>query len=578
MPVGLLLILNVLETFLATDDTLVIWDLSIAWTMIIVVLLLLYRAKTERIQVRRAVMKKLLERRAGGTTGSSSGDNDDTFVTSADTHLQLHAHDIRMAHATCSCYPKDDAYVMATSRDDDDDVSRDTPQSRDLCTCLWNSLRCLCCGWLGGWWCQLCGMCAIAQEDREIQLMLDKKQLQVDYVTFQRYDEYFPAIQALRAAKDGSIFRHWRALSLLSYNLVKILATCLVVLTIVAVLQVDPKFQIQNLVIVLATFSQAFVILFFCHWVWNRFDLSIDALVKYFASGFVLCTFLAIVYEVLVSWVLGLLSYVIVVVGISGDVTSATSPEQIKQVAADFAKAHLYIFAVFVFLNAFVVAALVEEMCKYFGFWMVETPDILDTDELVTETTNESSAQHQPFASSTKRSRVSQGAGITVAMIAVAAGFACSENLLYVFVYTPPSVPNEIATLVARSMFPIHPLCAAIQSIGVVRRDVEKNPFWKLGWIMLPAIVLHGAFDFVLMFLELLQRSNKSDPSNDTNATANRDDDNFFDLGQGNSLPLILSVSMVVLGLLYFGCESQSQRNRLEALDAQGQTDTENLV
>ena len=420
-------------------------------------------------------------------------------------------------------------------------------------------------------------MCAIAQEDRELQLMLDQKQLQVDYITFQPYDDYYPAIQALRTAKDGSLIRHWRALSLLSYNLVKILVTCLVVLTIVAVLQLDPKFQIQNLIVVLATFTQAFAILYFCHWQWNRFDLSIDALVKYFASGFVLCTFLAIVYEILVSWVLGIISYTIVVVGISNDVTSATSPEQVKQAAADFAKEHVGIFAIFVFLNAFVVAALVEEMCKYFGYWMVETPDLLDSDELAIEATDESSSQQQTLAI-TKRSRVSQGAGITVSMVAVAAGFACSENLLYVFVYTPPIVSNEIATLVARSMFPIHPLCAAIQSIGVVRRDVEKNLFWQLGWIMLPAIVLHGAFDFVLMFLELLESSNKSDPSNGGSATPSTDDATFFDMGQGDSLPLILSVSLVVVGLLYFGCESQSQKNRLEALDVAGLTDTENLV
>jgi RsiW-degrading membrane proteinase PrsW (M82 family) len=573
MPVGILLFLNILETFLARDDTLVIWDLSIAWTMIVIVLCLLYRAKFERTRVRRAVMKMLFEKRAGG-----SGGTDDIFVASADTHLQLHAHDIRRAHATCSCYPIDVAYVMATTQENDDDAQLETTTSpRDLCTHIWKSLRCLCCGWLCGCWCQFCGMCAIAQEDRELQLMLDQKQLQVDYITFQPYDDYYPAIQALRTAKDGSLIRHWRALSLLSYNLVKILVTCLVVLTIVAVLQLDPKFQIQNLIVVLATFTQAFAILYFCHWQWNRFDLSIDALVKYFASGFVLCTFLAIVYEILVSWVLGIISYTIVVVGISNDVTSATSPEQVKQAAADFAKEHVGIFAIFVFLNAFVVAALVEEMCKYFGYWMVETPDLLDSDELAIEATDESSSQQQTLAI-TKRSRVSQGAGITVSMVAVAAGFACSENLLYVFVYTPPIVSNEIATLVARSMFPIHPLCAAIQSIGVVRRDVEKNLFWQLGWIMLPAIVLHGAFDFVLMFLELLESSNKSDPSNGGSATPSTDDATFFDMGQGDSLPLILSVSLVVVGLLYFGCESQSQKNRLEALDVAGLTDTENLV
>jgi hypothetical protein len=57
---------------------------------------------------------------------------------------------------------------------------------------------------------------------------------------------------------------------------------------------------------------------------------------------------------------------------------------------------------------------------------MVETPDLMDEDELVLENTED--AESPP----TRRTLLSQGAGITVAMVAVAAGFACSENLLYV--------------------------------------------------------------------------------------------------------------------------------------------------
>jgi RsiW-degrading membrane proteinase PrsW (M82 family) len=567
MPVGLLLFLNILETFLATDQDVVIWDASIALTMAVLVLLLLCRARSERMRVRRAVMRKLFEKRGG-----------DEDLATPDTHLQLHAHDIRSAHATCSCYPKDVAYLMA--RDEDEPHDTPPPAPRDLCTCLWDSMRCLCCGWCCGCWVQLCGMCAIGQEDREIQLLLDKGQLQVDYITFQPYGDYFPEIQQLRATNDGSVVRHWRALSLLSYNLVKILATCLIVLTIVSLLQLDPKFQIQNLVIVLATFTQAFLILFFCHWQWNRFDLSTDALVKYFASGFVLCTFLAIVYEILISSVLGFLSYVIVVVGISQDVSEATSPAQVQQAAAKFAKEHVGIFAVFVFLNAFVVAATVEETCKYFGYWMVETPDLLDSDEDLPREMASSSDTPTPQPSGIpKRSRLSHGAGITIAMIAVAAGFACSENLLYVFIYTPPGLTNEIATLVSRSMFPIHPLCAAIQSIGVVRRDVEKNHRWQMGRIMFPAIMLHGAFDFVLMILALIESSNNPNAnSNTSNSTSQTNDAKNVDVEDSDTLALIISVSMVIVGLLYYFCESQSQKKRLAEMDAADQGDTENLV
>jgi hypothetical protein len=156
-------------------------------------------------------------------------------------------------------------------------------------------------------------------------------------------------------------------------------------------------------------------------------------------------------------------------------------------------------------------------------------------------------------------------------MIAVAAGFACSENLLYVFVYTPPGLTNEIATLVARSMFPVHPLCAALQSVGVVRRDVEQDSKWQLGRILVPAVLLHGSFDFVLMLLALLESAKK---------TTADDDATMQDLDEADAMPLILSLSMVVLGLLYYCCASASQRKRLHELDraASGADDGESRI
>jgi hypothetical protein len=442
MPVTVLLILNILETFLATDENIQIWEAAIGWTFFVMVVCLLYRARFERMQVRRAVMKKMFERRHGSTNPDP---NDIVSTATPDAYLQLHAHDIRMAHATCSCFPKDVIYNYDTIPQTEEERLRQREEeetegqvgmvlqqpyakpSKDLCLCLWNTVRSAFCGCCCSCWLQCCGMCAIGQEDREIERLLDKKQLQVDYITFQPYSEYYPQIIALRNTGDSRLTHHWKALSLLSYNLMKMLAVCLTILTIVALLELDPKFQIENLIVVVATFGQAFFILWLCHWQWNKFDLSMDALVKYFASGFCLCTFIAIVYEMLVSSVFNAISWLIVVIGVAQDIDSASSPAEVEEAASEFTKMHVGIFSVFVFFNAFVVAALVEELSKYFGYFMVETPDLMDEDELVLEGTedNESSPP-------TRRTLLSQGAGITVAMVAVAAGFACSENLLYV--------------------------------------------------------------------------------------------------------------------------------------------------
>jgi RsiW-degrading membrane proteinase PrsW (M82 family) len=325
-------------------------------------------------------------------------------------------------------------------------------------------------------------------------------------------------------------------MSLLSHKLLHVLGCSLVLLAILAVLRVD-NFSLAHLLVLLATLFQGFFILHFVHWRWNRFDLSLDAVIKYFSSGFVLCTAIAVLMELIVSALFGiLLNVIVVVIAIAEHDTAElpTSADSAREFAKEFQQDHLWLFAIFTFLNAFVVAALIEEVTKYFGFFMVEHPDLEDG----------------------RATRLSRGAGITVAMVATALGFACCENLLYVFVYTPPSIANEVATLVARSIFPVHPLAAAIQSIGVCRRDLEGNRSHQLGRIILPALMLHGSFDFVLMLMALLQGADEDEDSQDLTQGINEE------------VPaLIASVVIVLVGLIYYICQAEAQRLRLYELD-----------
>jgi RsiW-degrading membrane proteinase PrsW (M82 family) len=207
-----------------------------------------------------------------------------------------------------------------------------------------------------------------------------------------------------------------------------------------------------------------------------------------------------VVSEVVLSAILSLIQNVVVLVIIiieldgNEDIPMDRDSKAFQTFLKDFSKNHLWLFVVFVFFNAYLVAALTEELSKYYGYFMVE---------------------HDDLAVGGGRDQVSIGAGISVAMVATALGFACCENLLYVFVYTPPSMANEVATLLARSLFPVHPLAAAIQSIGVCRRDLEKDKKWRLGRIVLPAVLLHGSFDFSLMVMALFQQSSSDDEQED---------------------------------------------------------------
>ena len=163
-------------------------------------------------------------------------------------------------------------------------------------------------------------------------------------------------------------------------------------------------------------------------------------------------------------------------------------------------------------------------------------------------------------------------------MVSVALGFACCENLLYVFVYSPPSIGVGISTLLARSFFPVHSLCAAIQSIGVCKRDLECDKRYGLGRIVFPAILLHGTFDFVLMLAALLgQVQNIKEGNDDDGTAASAEKDEDVDLT--TQVPsLIAGAVLVVCGYVYYVIQSRNQTRRLVAMDNEGRDTNSRLL
>jgi len=105
---------------------------------------------------------------------------------------------------------------------------------------------------------------------------------------------------------------------------------------------------------------------------------------------------------------------------------------------------------------------------------------------------------------------------------------------------------------------PIHPIAAAIQSIGVCRRDLEQDSSHQLGRIILPAVMLHGTFDFVLWFLDFLAGDQYS---------------SFWAL-----LSWGAGAFITMAGVAYFLRETLAQRKRLEQLDRANTVDESNLL
>jgi len=203
---------------------------------------------------------------------------------------------------------------------------------------------------------------------------------------------------------------------------------------------------------------------------------------------------------------------------------------------------------------------------------MIEHPDFLPPKELeeqeiyIHASRSEEGGTNPGYSKSThlatdERKLNQIGAAITIAMVAVATGFACCENIMYIFVYTPSNLSQEISTLVARSIFPVHPLCAALQSIGICRRDLEKDSSMKLGKAILPALLLHGTFDFILMAIGAFSSINQSNQEKkDQEDTTDLDD--LFE-----ELPILgISMSLVIIFATYYIIASRKQKVRLDQM------------
>ena len=338
---------------------------------------------------------------------------------------------------------------------------------------------------------------------------------------------------------------------------------------------------------------------------WNRLDLSLDAVVKYFACGFFICTGCGIVYE----WVISKLAlqFIDLVDRLGSDALRMFSDQKHSD-GHHTMKPFWYQLTIPLlqaFLNAFIVAGLTEEICKYLCFWMVEHPDLEIDNKIILSTTSErlesdgdtgpsdfedteateatrllsrvapstsllSSDPEQQVIIAPRLPLVCIGEAITVAMVAVALGFGCAENLLYIFVYTKPQLRAEIGTLYVRCLYPIHPMCAALQSIGVCRCYLEKDSSVGTGRILLPALLLHGFFDFTLMgynFIKpILEMHNYKTARDQTPSNPPEMEPDKEAVVKGDS---ILSYAFFIpfFAMMYYMYESSMQKGRLEELD-----------
>lgn len=131
---------------------------------------------------------------------------------------------------------------------------------------------------------------------------------------------------------------------------------------------------------------------------------------------------------------------------------------------------------------------------------------------------------------------------------------------------------EELETLFLRSLLPLHPVAAALQSLGIVERDLEKRG--QLGRAVIPAIVLHGIFDFAVIFPATLAIAKSPPP-----ATADGEEPESAEMNVGLLLfTTSLGFLTVVLGLVYYFVQERNQRGRLNAVQLGRDYDTDDII
>lgn len=401
--------------------------------------------------------------------------------------------EMNCAHRMFGCYPSDlgsDSMSATNNTLQENDYylqnsgNMNHESSGRFCYNILTSpcLACIPCG-NGSYGChpQFCGLCAIAQEAREANLTLPRHLRMIDYITMEPYLLYYTKILDLRRNKSQDLMDHCRALSRLSIVLLRALGVILMLLLALSLWKAIGYWKPQDMMILCATFLQAFLVMWAVHWGWHRFDLSVDAVIKYFACGFAMCTciafttelFLAGIFRLLVMtviWTLGVTE--VVDNGYGGDsihvkfdewgnsnmqAGSGRALSEQSDILNGFFSRHPFAQIVYVLVSSYLVAGFIDELCKYFGFLMLDHPDFCSEKELakahsslplqllrdradadddveneqgVTTVVREDEATSLADfdASRQRRSQSSIRSGVTVAMVAVALGFACCES------------------------------------------------------------------------------------------------------------------------------------------------------
>jgi hypothetical protein len=377
------------------------------------------RGRKKRVMIREEILWRLKRREE--RYANNAPDEDYEYYSEGDEEYEQQAtnlglsmlgqtrYEMNCAHRMFGCYPSDvgSSFAGSSSTPGENDYILQNNMhpgtepsghyNNSFCSKLPTSpcLPCIPCG-NGSYGChpQFCGLCAIAQEAREANLTLPRHLRMVDYITMEPFLLYYPKIMEMRRNKSKGLIDHCHALSKLSVLLLKTFGAILVILLALSLWDAIGYWRLHDMAVLCATFLQAFLVMWTVHWGWHRFDLSVDAVVKYFACGFAMCTCIAFTSELLMAGAFQLIVFRVISTlgvtevvddgygGISVQDRSRRALSEDSDILFGFFKAHPIAKIVYVLVSSYLVCGFIDELCKYFGFLMVDHPDFSSEKEL----------------------------------------------------------------------------------------------------------------------------------------------------------------------------------------------------
>ncbi|GMH57387.1 hypothetical protein TrST_g9619 [Triparma strigata] len=356
----------------------------------------------------------------------------------------------------------------------------------------------------------------------------------IDFFTHENFSVFQKKHFYLRRNNDSSPRRHFLAASQCS-KILLVLMGCAVIVSLLLT-----EMKKYTLLLVSVVFLQPVVLLYVIYWRSQRFDISLDAVIKLFMVGFFVSSPISLIIEtVLHRWL-----------------------ESLNDYFFDSGTKSVINHIVTMFLFSFLVASLCEEATKYYGVVMTRLPSPFPANEIANV------------------SKYRRANACTTYFVCVAIGFSTAENLLLT-IMRKDAEDAKLATLFIRFFMPIHVLTSAIMSVFVIQEDIERNDFvgissgvsnrrnnnlmthFKGVWGMIkPSFILHGVFDFVLFGLGYFIDGRK--PHSDVEYI----NDSEHVPSRANNLSIVLGAAsgliIICIGLLYYVSIANQQERRLK--------------